>query len=147
MGVRHDEAVTSPPAPHPGQQPGGAPYPALPRLPAQVPPERLRHPLDPDVRTSSKAIGVLVLGIIAVLLMFCVGGAVPAALALTLARDARAELEEAQGFLTGDSALRYGVLMSWIAITVSVIVLVVGLIVVLLTYGANPAPQFGDNVD
>jgi hypothetical protein len=128
-GVRHDEAVTSPPAPYP------------------VPPERLRHPLDPDVRTSTKATGVLALGITAVLLMFCVGGAVPAALALTLAKDARAEIEDAQGFLGGDGALRYGVLLSWIALGVSVLVAVVGVIVVLLTYGANPSPEFGDNVD
>lgn len=111
------------------------------------PAERLRHPLDPDVRISSKANGILTLGITAVLLMFCVGGAVPAAVALMMARSARAEMEEAEGFLGGDRALRAGVLMSWIALAVSVAVLVVFLIVVLLTYGTNPTPEFDENVD
>ncbi len=115
--------------------------------PVPAPGEELRHPLDPDVRTSTKANSVLALGVTAVLLMFCVGGAVPAAVALTMARYTRAELEHAEGFLSGDRALRTGVLMSWIALAVSVIVLVVFLIVVLLTYGADPAPEFGDNVD
>jgi hypothetical protein len=112
-----------------------------------VPVEELRHPLDPDIRTSTKATGVLALGITGLLLMFCVGGAVPASLALALARSARAELDESEGFLTGDRALRAGVLMSWIALAGSIIVLVVFLIVVLLTYGAEPPPEFGDNVD
>jgi hypothetical protein len=112
-----------------------------------VPPQELRHPLDPDVRTSTKATGVLALGITAICLMFCVGGAVPAALALALARSARAELEESEGFLSGDRSLRTGVLLSWIALAVSIVVLVVFLIVVLLTYGADPAPEFGENVD
>ncbi len=43
--------------------------------------------------------------------------------------------------------LRAGVTMSWIALAVSLAVLVIGLIVVLLTYGANPGPEYGDNVD
>jgi len=146
MRVRHDEAVTSPLVPPPGGQPRGVPYPAA-GWTAPVPADQLRHPLDPDVRTSTKATGILTLGITAILLMFCIGGAVPAVLALALARGARAELEEAEGFLAGDGALRAGVFLSWIALAVSVIVLVVFLIVVLLTYGANPAPEFGDNVD
>jgi len=143
MRVRHDEVVTSPPQPYPGQQSAGVPSPAA----WQPPPAGLRHPLDPDVRPSSKATGVLVLGVTAVALMFCVGGAFPAVLALNLARSARDELEESQGFLTGERQLRAGVTMSWIALAISVAVLVIGAIVVLLTYGANPAPEFGDNVD
>lgn len=145
MRVRHDEAVTAPFAPQPGQ-PGGAAQPG-PGWLVPVPADRLRHPLDPDVETSTKATGVLVLGIAAATMMFCVGGAVPAALGLWLARYARAEIEEAQGFLTGDKQLRAGVVLSWIALAVSLVVLVVGLIVVLLTYGADPGPEFGDNVD
>jgi hypothetical protein len=112
-----------------------------------MPAQNLRHPLDPDVRPSTKATAVLVLGVTAVLLMFCVGGAVPAILALNLAKSARDELEESKGFLTGDRQLSLGVTMSWIALAISVAVLVIGLIVVLLTYGADPSPEFGDNVD
>jgi hypothetical protein len=143
MRVRHDVVVTSPPQPAPGQQPGGLV--GSPAWPA--PAQNLRHPLDPDVRPSTKATAVLVLGISAVLLMFCVGGAVPAVVALNLARSARDELDEAKGFLSGDRQLGLGVTMSWIALAISVAVLVIGLIVVLLTYGADPSPNFGDNVD
>jgi hypothetical protein len=112
-----------------------------------VPAASLRHPLDPDVEPSTKATAVLVLGITALLLMLCVGGAVPAVMALTLARTARAELRDAQGFLGGEGALRAGVMMAWIALATSLVVLVVLLIVVLLTYGANPGPHYGENVD
>lgn len=112
-----------------------------------MPAENLRHPMDPDERPSSKATAVMVLGIGSLLLMFCVGGAVPAMLGLALARRARAEMEDARGFLTGEGTLRSGVLMCWIALTVSVVVLVIALIIWLLNYGANPDPQFPDNVD
>jgi hypothetical protein len=136
--------ATSPAGPGQGAGPGAyagpAPY-------AGGGPQELRHPQDPEVRTSSKAVAVLVLGIAGLLLMFCVGGVAPAVLALAMARGARAELRDAQGFLGGAGMLRAGVVMSWIALGVSLVVLAGFVIAVLLYYGANPQPEFDSGVD
>jgi heme/copper-type cytochrome/quinol oxidase subunit 2 len=126
--------------------PPHAPGQVGPRYFAPAPGE-LRHPLDPDVRTSSKAGAVLFLGVVSVLMMLCVGGVVPAILALTIARGARAELRESQGFLTGDRMLRAGVVLSWLAIAVSTIVLVVLVVYALVVFGASSGPKFGSNVN
>jgi len=127
-----------------GTPPTGHPYRGP--HPWAVPAAALRHPLDPDVRTSTKAVAVLVLGLVALLLMFCGGGVVPAAVALRLARSARAEIQASAGFLGGGGALRAGVISSWIALAVSVVVLV-AVLVGLLTTAVGAGPEYGEDVD
>ncbi len=103
-------------------------YPVGPAEPATA-----RHPLDPDPVRSTKAVAVLVLGVVAVITGPLVGGFVPATLALLLARQARDEVTAAQGFLTGAARLRLGGQLAWIGIWLSAAALVaaiaVGLIV------------------
>jgi hypothetical protein len=99
------------------------------------------------VRTSTKTVAVLVLGITAVLLMFCVGGFAPAVLALALARSARAELQDARGFLAGERMLRAGVAMSWIALATSVLIVFGAAIMALISFGGDVGPRFDPNVD
>jgi hypothetical protein len=110
-------------------------------------PDELRHPLDPDVRTSTKAGAVLFLGVTSVLMMMCVGGVVPAILAVVIARTARAEIDASHGFLRGEKMLRAGVILSWLAIIVSTIVLVTAVVYALVVFGADTGPQFGQDVN
>lgn len=92
----------------------------------------IRHPLDPDPVRSSKANAVLTLGVTAVLTGFFVGGLVPATIALLLARQARAEMRHAGGFLTGVRRLRTGEALAWagivLAITALVLASIMGLV-------------------
>jgi hypothetical protein len=128
------------------------PAPGPPIVPAPVgprytgPPE-LRHPLDPEVQPSTKASAVLFLGVVAVAMMLCVGGVVPAILALGLARTARAELRASQGFLTGEKLVRAGIVLSWIAIAVSTALVVGAVVYLLIRFGASSGPSFGTNVN
>ncbi|MCW2506077.1 MAG: hypothetical protein JWO79_4361 [Actinomycetia bacterium] len=110
-------------------------------------PPDLRHPLDPDVRPSTKASAVLFLGVVAVSMMLCVGGVVPAILALALARSARAELRASQGFLTGEKMVRAGIVLSWIAIAVSSVLVISAVVYLLIRFGADSGPSFGTNVN
>jgi len=98
----------------------------------------VRHPLDPDPVRSTKATAVLALGVAAVLTGVLVGGAVPATLALVLARQARTDLREANGFLLGGRRVRTGVALSWAGIVLAVATLVVASIVGLLKLAGGP---------
>lgn len=106
----------------------------------------VRHPLDPDPVRSTKAVGVLVLGVFAAVTGFFVGGLIPATLALLLARPARAELDEARGFLTGGKALRAGVALAWLGIVLAATALVVAGIVGLLQL-AGSGTDYAPNVN
>jgi hypothetical protein len=102
-----------------------------------------RHPLDPDPVPSSKAGAVLALGVVAVLTGALIGGLVPAAIALVLAREVRADLRGAGGFLVGARRLRIGVTLAWTGIVLAAAALVVASIVGLLqlaSYGRDYAP-------
>jgi hypothetical protein len=116
-----------------------------------VPPAVLagaRHPLDPDPVASSKARGVLALGVTAALTGFFLAGLVPATLALLLARQARGELAEAGEFLTGARALRVGVALAWVGIVLAATAAVLGSIIGLLHIAASSGgPDFGPNVN
>jgi len=101
----------------------------------------LRHPLDPDQARSSKAVAVLVLGITATLTGFFLGGLIPAALALLLARDADAEMRRAGGFLTGWRLLRAGTVLAWIGVILAATGLVVAAIVGLVHLATSPSGQ------
>ncbi|HEU0237729.1 MAG TPA: hypothetical protein VFR11_00400 [Micromonosporaceae bacterium] len=102
----------------------------------------VRHPLDPDVTRSTKAIIVLALGVVAVVTGGLVGGVIPATVALIVARSARADLIAARGYLTGAKMMRIGVLLSWIGIVLAITAIVVAGILGILHLAAQAgAPQ------
>lgn len=92
-----------------------------------------RHPLDPEPVRSTKAAAVLALGVAAVVTAPMVGGIVPATVGLALARQARSDLIEGQGYLTGERQLRAGVVLVWIALVVAIGALVAASVVGLLS--------------
>jgi hypothetical protein len=109
--------------------------------PVAEPPSR--HPLDPDPVLSTKAGAVLALGVVAALTGAMVGGLVPATIALVLAREVRADLRGAGGFLVGNQRLRVGVALAWTGIVLALAALVVATIAGLLhfaDYGRDYAP-------
>jgi hypothetical protein len=109
-----------------------------------------RHPLDPDPVRSTKAVAVLTLGVIALPLALVVAGAVPAALALLLARDTEAEMRASAGFLTGGRLLLLGVRLARIALLLVVAVVLLWIVLELFRSGGSgggPAPSYGPNVD
>ncbi len=91
-----------------------------------------RHPLDPDPVRSTKAVAVLVLGVVAVLTAPLVGGLVPAGAALLLARQANADLAAGRGFLTGRRLVAAGRVLAWIAVTLAAAALVIAAVIGLL---------------
>ncbi|MBT8224583.1 MAG: hypothetical protein HKP61_22420 [Dactylosporangium sp.] len=98
----------------------------------------VRHPQDPDPTPSTKAKAVLGLGAVALVTAPLLGGVVPATVALLLAREARADLLAANGFLLGGQRLRTGVRLAWAGIVVSIAALTVVAMLGLLTL-AEPA--------
>lgn len=108
----------------------------------------MRHPLDPEPVASTKAIAVFVLGLVAVVTGPLVAGAVPAAVALALGRQARADLIAGQGYLTGAQRLRQGELLALIGLGLSAVSLVVAAVVAILTAAGGAIPyDFPDTMD
>jgi (hydroxyamino)benzene mutase len=99
----------------------------------------VRHPLDPDQTRSTKAAAVLALGIAAVITGPLLGGVVPAALGLMLAREARGDLIASRGYLTGARQLRAGLLLAWIGLALAAVALVIASVigVIILANGVN----------
>jgi hypothetical protein len=111
---------------------------------AQVAEPPSRHPLDPDPAPSTKAAAVLALGVVAALTGAMIGGLIPATIALVLAREVRADLRGAGGFLVGNRRLRVGVALAWTGIVLAAAALVMASIAVLLhfaSYGRDYAPS------
>ena len=92
----------------------------------------VRHPLDPDPVRSTKATAVLALGLTAAVTGFFLGGLIPAALALLMARGGRREMVGARGFLAGGRRLRAGVTLAWVGIALAATAIVLASIVGLL---------------
>ena len=109
--------------------------------------ENVRHPLDPDPVRSTKARAVLVLGMVAALTGFFLGGLIPATLALLLARQARQERVASGGYLTGARPLRAGVRMAWLGIVLAATAVVIASIIGLLHYADSRGADFGPNVN
>jgi len=99
-----------------------------------------RHPLDPEPVRSSKTTTVLWLGVFAVLTGPLVGGVVPALVALQLARQARAELAAARGYLTGAGRLQVGLTLAWVGLVLAAIALVTAGVIGILNL-VDPAGQ------
>lgn len=108
----------------------------------------VRHPDDPEPVRSTKAMAVLVLGVVAVVTGPLVGGIVPAAVALALARQARADLIAGRGYLVGAEQLRRGELLALIGLGLAALTLVIAAVAAMLSAADGPIPyDFPDTVD
>ncbi|MFC7482323.1 hypothetical protein ACFQX7_23125 [Luedemannella flava] len=96
-----------------------------------------RHPLDPEPVRSTKAAAVLALGVAAVVTAPLVGGIIPATVGLALARQARGDLVQGKGYLTGVRQLRVGVVLVWIALVIAIGALVAASVVGLLSLAGD----------
>ena len=105
---------------------------------------QVRHPLDPDPVRSTKAAAVLALGVAAVVTGPLVGGVVPATLGLVLAREARGDLVQARGYLTGSSQLRIGLVLAWVGIGLAVAALVTASVIGIISLANGGAQDFPD---
>jgi hypothetical protein len=101
-----------------------------------------RHPLDPDPVRATKASAVFGLGLLSVVTGPFLGGAIPATLALLMARESHRELVAAEGFLLGARRLRNGVRLAWTGIVLSIATLVVLAILGLLAYARGRGTDF-----
>ena len=91
---------------------------------------------------------MLVLGVVALVTGPLVAGAVPAAVAVALARQARADLIAGQGYLTGAQRLRQGELFALIGLGLAAVSLVVAAVAAILTVAGGPIPHdFPDTMD
>jgi len=109
-----------------------------------APPEVTRHPLDPDPVRSTKAATVLVLGIAAMVTGPLVGGVVPAALGMVLARQARADLVAGRGYLTGHRQVRLGLVFAWVGIALAAAALVTASVIGIVSLAAGNGQDFPD---
>lgn len=88
----------------------------------------VRHPDDPEPVESTKVVAARLLAGVGVALSLFVGGAIPAFIALMLARQAEADIRASEGFLLGGSRLAGIRRLSWIAIGISAAVVVAALL-------------------
>ncbi|MEV0454421.1 hypothetical protein [Catellatospora methionotrophica] len=75
-----------------------------------------RDPADPEPVADTKATAAFGLGLLAAVTGLAVGGIVPATIALALARAARTELRDGQGWRTGAGRVRWAERLSWLAL-------------------------------
>ena len=107
----------------------------------------VRHPDDPEPVESTKVVAARLLAAVGVALSPFVGGAIPALIALLLARQAEADIRASEGFLLGASRLPLVRRLSWIAIAISTAVVVAGLLVWIVTLArAAGDPSYGGGV-
>ena len=104
----------------------------------------VRHPLDPEPVRSTKAAAVLALGIAAVVTGPLVGGIVPGAVGLMLARQASNDILASRGYLTGARHLHTGRIFAWVGIALAVTALVVASVVGILSLAAGAGQDFPD---
>ena len=90
---------------------------------------------------------VLALGVVSVLAGPLVGGAIPAVLALLLARQARADMMAGQGYLTGARSVRTGVRLAWLGLALAVAALIAAIMVGLFGLVHLGGVDFPDRFD
>ncbi len=78
---------------------------------------------------------MLALGIVGAVTGFLIGGAIPATIALVLARSARADMIEAKGYLTGVRMIRVGTRLAWLGIVLALAAIVVASVIGILHLG------------
>lgn len=107
-----------------------------------------RHPLDPEPTRSTKARAVFALGLIGALTGLFVGGVVPSAVALQLARQARREAYASGGFLTGGDWLRRGERLAWIGLVLVAVTVVAAVVIGVVRLADAPfGHDYAPNVD
>jgi hypothetical protein len=112
------------------------------------PQESMRHPDDPDPVRSTKAGAVLALGLFAAATGIFVGGVIPAVITLMLARQARRDLVDARGYLTGTRAVRLGERLAWVGIVLAVAALTaLAIRGIYLANRTSPPHDFAPNFD
>jgi hypothetical protein len=109
--------------------------------------EALRHPADPDPVRSTKATAVFALGFAAVLTGPFVGGVIPAVIALLLAREVRADLHAAGGYLIGTSRYERGVRMAWAGIVLAIASVVIAVVRGLYLWAQTGGMDFDSTVN
>jgi hypothetical protein len=106
----------------------------------------VRHPDDPDPVESTKIVGARMLASIGIALSPFVGGAIPALIALLLARQAEADIRASEGFLTGASRLPGIRRLSYLALGIAAAICTAVLLwwVIGLARSAGDASYVGD---
>ncbi|GAB3646297.1 hypothetical protein [Glycomyces tarimensis] len=99
-----------------------------------------RHPDDPDPVESTKVVAAFTLAVLAVVFSPFVGGAIPALLALMLARQAEADIRASEGFLLGAGRLPRIRRLAWIALGIAA----AAVIAMLLVWAIAAARSAGD---
>jgi hypothetical protein len=106
-----------------------------------------RHPFDPEQARSTKAAAVLALGVAAIITGPLIGGLVPAALALILAREARDDLVAGKGYLTGGRQIRLGIILAWIGVALAVAALVAASTIGIISLAHHTSQDFPNTSD
>ncbi|GAB3218985.1 hypothetical protein GCM10027447_00690 [Glycomyces halotolerans] len=107
----------------------------------------VRHPDDPEPVESTKVVAAQVLAVLAVMFSPFVGGAIPALIALMLARQAENDIRESEGFLLGASRLPRVRRLAWIAVGVAAAAVVAMLLVWVVDMARSVGePTYGGNV-
>lgn len=120
-----------PPQAEPATWPSPPPAPPVP--PAPMPPPAPPIPQGPGTRTSSNAVVALVLSIATwVLCWLPPFSLIPAIIALVFASKGDREIRESGGLVTGSGLVTAARIVSWIAIGVTVALLVLGLVLLLV---------------
>lgn len=106
-----------------------------------------RDPADPEPVADTKATAAFGLGLLAAVTGLAVGGVVPGTIALVLARQARAELRDGQGWRTGAGRVRWAEWLAWCGLALAGLSLL-ALAVWLVLRGVRFGPQdFPPTVD
>src|SRR5215471_16549211 len=107
----------------------------------------MRHPADPEPVRDSKAVAAYVLGWVALFTGPLVGGIVPAVMALSLARQAKADIEDGAGWRTGGHLVIRSERLAWAGLALAALAIGTAVIVGVLMRSANPAHDFPPGVD
>jgi hypothetical protein len=107
----------------------------------------MRHPDDPDIVPDTKAVAAFCLGVLAAATGLALGGAVPATVALLLARQGARELEEGQGWRSGARYLVWARRLAWLGVGLAAVSLATLVAVHLLQDAGASVKDFPSTVD
>lgn len=105
----------------------------------------MRHSDDPDTTPDTKVLAAFCLGVLGAATGLALGGAVPATVALVLAKQGARELQEGEGWRTGARYLVWARRLAWLGLGLTAISLAILSAVWLLEDAA--VPDFPSTVD